>query len=186
MATEKFAKLTSHIHFLEWNIFRLSKLPISNVTYPTMFEYYSAIHMSKRHQKEFHVWQNIDKRKKKKAGFPIMDMGVDVSDLQFNNIVQSKYYRADNIITYGKLATFLSMPMLTGKSPKMTLIRTEHSLIDDDIGSIVDRGDLEDLLIKKEQFLQDVDDIKNVFKKLGCNTSWVQWYENSGKNKMIK
>lgn len=183
MAAEKFAKLSSHIHFLEWSIFRLSSLPISNVTYPTMFEYYSAIHMSKRHQKQFHVWQNIDKKKKKKVGFPIMDMGVDVSDIHFDHIVQSKYYRANNIITYGKLATFLSMPMLTGKASKMTLIRTEHSLIDDDIRCIVDRGDLEDVLINKEEFLQDVDEIKNVFKKLGCNTSWVQWYENSGKNK---
>ena len=183
MATEKFAKLTSHIHFLEWNIFRLSSLPVSNLTYPKIFEYYSAIHMSRRHKKQFYVWKNIDKKKKKKAGFPIMDMGVDVSDLHFKNIVQSKYYSANNIITYGKLATFLSTPMLTGKESKLTLFRTDHSFVDCTVQRIVDRGDLEDVLINNEQFLHDVNDIKIVFEKLGCNTTWMQWYDKFSKNK---
>lgn len=89
-----------------------------------------------------------------------MDMGIDVSDPKFDHIVQSKYYRANNIITYGKLATFLSMPMLTGKPVKMTLIRTEHSLIDHNIECIIIRGDLEDVVVDNEQFLQDVDEIK--------------------------
>jgi hypothetical protein len=121
--------------------------------------------MSKRHQSQFHVWKHIDMNKKKKEGFPVMDMGIDVSDPHFNHIVQSKYYRANNMITYGKLATFLSTPLLTGKSVKMTLIRTEHSLIDHNIECIIIRGDLEDVVVNNKQFLQDVELIKDEIKK---------------------
>jgi hypothetical protein len=104
--------------------------------------------------------------KKKKEGFPVIDMGIDVSNLNFNHIVQSKYYRANNIITYGKLATFLSTPLLTGKPVKMTLIRTEHSLIDHNIECIIVRGDLEDVVVDNKQFLQDVEEIKDEIKKI--------------------
>jgi len=156
---------SSHIHFLKWNIFRLASSPITRFTYPEIFEYYSAIYMSKRHQTRFNVWKNIDMNKKKKEGFPVIDMGIDVSNLNFDHIVQSKYYRANNIITYSKLATFLSTPMLVGKSVKMTLIRTEHSLIDHNIECIIIRGDLEDVVVDNKQFLQDVDLIKEEIEK---------------------
>ena len=161
---EKIAKLSSHLHFLKWNIFKMESSPLTRFTYPEIFEYYSAIYMSKRYQTQFHVWKNIDKEKKKKESFPVMDMGIDVSDPHFSHIVQCKYYRANNIITYGKLATFLSTPLLTGKSAKMTLIRTEHSLIDHNIKCIIDRGDLEEVLVVNEQFLHDVNEIKNEIK----------------------
>lgn len=161
----KMVNIASHIHFLKWNIFRLASLPITRFTYPEIFEYYSAIYMSKRHHTRFNVWKNIDMNKKKKEGFPVMDMGIDVSDPNFKHIVQSKYYRANNTITYGKLATFLSTPMLVGKSVKMTLIRTEHSLIDRNIECIIIRGDLEDVVVDNKQFLQDVDLIKEQIKK---------------------
>jgi hypothetical protein len=161
----KIINLYSHIHYLKWHIFRLASSPITRFTYPEIFEYYSAIYMSKRHQSQFHVWKHIDMNKKKKEGFPVMDMGIDVSDPHFNHIVQSKYYRANNMITYGKLATFLSTPLLTGKSVKMTLIRTEHSLIDHNIECIIIRGDLEDVVVNNKQFLQDVELIKDEIKK---------------------
>lgn len=161
----KIIKLYSHIHYLKWHIFRLASSPITRFTYPEIFEYYSAIYMSKRHQSQFNVWKHIDMNKKKKEGFPVMDMGIDVSDPHFNHIVQSKYYRANNMITYGKLATFLSTPLLTGKSVKMTLIRTEHSLIDHNIECIIIRGDLEDVVVNNKQFLQDVELIKDEVKK---------------------
>jgi len=160
MKIKNAVNLSSHIHFLRWNIYRLASSPITKFTYPEIFEYYSAIYMSKRHLTHFHVWKNIDAKKKKKEGFPVMDMGIDVSDPKFDHIVQSKYYRTNNIITYGKLATFLSTPMLTGKPVKMTLIRAEHSLIDRNIECIIIRGDLEDVVVDNEQFLQDVDEIK--------------------------
>lgn len=156
--------LSSHLHFLKWNIFRLSSSPNTKFTYPEIFEYYSAMYMSNRYQTQFHVWKNIDKNKKKKEGFPVMDMGIDVSDPHFNHIVQSKYYQANNVITYGKLATFLSTPLLTGKSVKMTLIRTEHSFINHNIQTIVERGDLEDVIVDNEQFLHEVNEIKNEIK----------------------
>lgn len=158
--SKKIANFSSHIYFLKWNIFRLASSPITRFTYPEIFEYYSAIYMSKRHRTHFHVWKNIDMNKKKKEGFPVMDMGIDVSDPNFVHIVQSKYYRANNMITYGKLATFLSTPLLTGKSVKMTLIRTSHSTIDHNVQCIIIRGDLEDVVVDNKQFLQDVDEIK--------------------------
>lgn len=158
------SRLISHIQRLEWRIHELSSMRYSPYILPTMFEYYSAIRMTTRTLKPFNVWRDVNVNKKMLNNFPIQDTGVDATDENFTHIVQSKYYKKDNIISYGKLSTFLATPLLVGNNKmKLTLVRTSHSLLDIKIREMVNRGDIEDVKICNEEFLYDVENIKNFY-----------------------
>ena len=131
--------------------------------YPMMFEYYSAIYMSHRYSIPFCVWSDIPSHIKQKSTFPIRDMGVDVANHTLCHVVQSKYYRNHHTIHYGKLATFLATPILTGKNMKMTLIRTDESRLDPYLTAIVQRGDIEDIQLYVDKFLEQVKIIEKKF-----------------------
>lgn len=153
-------KLLSHVNLLERNMYLImSRTP--KTQYPLLFEYYSAVYMTHKYLMPFNVWQDIPSHKKRNSCFPVHDMGVDLSNGDLTHIVQSKYYAKHNTITYGRLATFLATPVLTGKKNiKMTLIRTSHSYLDDFLMRIVKRGDITDVTLSNDAFLEDIDAIQ--------------------------
>jgi hypothetical protein len=121
---------------------------------PTLFEYYSAIHMSKLHQTPFFVYQDIPLSHKKAAGFPLTDMGIDLINDRFTHIAQVKYYGPKGRITYGDLSTFLATPVLTGQRfLRLTLLRTDHCHLQGEVKGIIGRGDLCDIALKERVFL---------------------------------
>jgi hypothetical protein len=120
----------------------------------TLFEYYSAIHMSKLHQTPFFVYADIPVSHKKLAGFPLTDKGIDLINDRFTHIAQVKYYGPKGRITYGGLSTFLATPVLTGQRfLRMTLLRTDHCRVHDEVKGIIQRGDLCDIALKESVFL---------------------------------
>jgi len=124
---------------------------------PTLFEYYSAIHLTKQFQTRFYAYQDIPESHKKNAGFPVYDKGIDLIDEIFQNIVQVKYYKKNGIIHYGKLSTFLGSPVLVGrKDLRLTLVRTHHSQLHHEIQNIVNRGDMKDITLCPNQFLHAI------------------------------
>jgi len=142
--------IAKHIYTLNHKMYRISNLP-------TAFEYYSAIHLTQLFQKPFHVYQDIPASAKQKFGFPIQDKGVDIVDEGFDHIAQVKYYRNDSVIKYGTLSTFLATPVLVGrKAMKLSLVRTDHSLIHADIQKIVMRGDMTDYKLCQKSFLESI------------------------------
>ena len=152
----------SHISYLEKNIKDLLKHPPNNLTWPTIFEYYSAIHLSNIHQKPFYVWKDLSPFQKKNANFPNTDKGVDITETSFTIIGQSKYYSENNTITYGKLATFLSTDKLVGRNDlQFILLRSHHSIIDKSIKQMIDRKDLIDISLNNNDFLSFCEEVKN-------------------------
>lgn len=139
--------LHSHLQFLSKQMTHINH-------HPTLFEYYSAIHMSKLHQTPFFVYQDIPLSHKKAAGFPLTDMGIDLINDRFTHIAQVKYYGPKGRITYGGLSTFLATPVLTGKRMiHMTLLRTDHCRVNEEVKGIIGRGDLYDIALKERAFL---------------------------------
>ena len=128
---------------------------MTHITYrPTLFEYYSAIHMSKLHQTPFFVYSDIPLSHKRGAGFPLTDKGIDLINDRFTHIAQVKYYGPKGRITYGGLSTFLATPVLTGKRTlRLTLLRTDHCKVNEDIKGIIKRGDLTDISMQERAFL---------------------------------
>ena len=140
--------MRTHLQFLEQRLASLTHLP-------TQFEYYSAIQLTKQFQTRFYAYQDIPESHKKNAGFPVYDKGIDLIDERFQNIVQVKYYKKNGIIHYGKLSTFLGSPVLVGrKDLRLTLVRTHHSQLHPEIQNIVKRGDMKDITLCSNQFLQ--------------------------------
>lgn len=140
--------LIPHLHFLEQRMSNIKHLP-------TLFEYYSAIHLTKKQQIRYYVYQDLPDSHKRDAGFPIMDKGVDLVDETWQNIVQVKYYGQKNKIHYGKLATFLGTPILVGrKHLNLTLVRTNHCKVHSEIHRIIRRGDLIDVPLSSRDFLK--------------------------------
>lgn len=139
--------LQSHLQFLTKQM--------TFVTHrPTLFEYYSAIHMSKLHQTPFFVYHDIPLSHKRSAGFPFTDKGIDLINDCFTHIAQVKYYGPKGQITYGSLSTFLATPVLTGKRMlHMTLLRTDHCKVHEDVKGIIRRADLTDIALKEKDFL---------------------------------
>lgn len=140
----------SHIRFLESQMCHVTHLP-------TLFEYYSAIHMTKIHQKCFYVYQDLPASHKRDAGFPLSDKGVDLMDETFHHIVQVKYYGAQKKIHYGNLATFLATPVLVGRpNLRLTLIRTKHSVLHSELERMVQRGGMSDVTLCSRAFLKSM------------------------------
>ena len=137
-----------HLQFLHYQMKSITHVP-------TLFEYYSAIHLTKQFQTRFYAYQDIPESHKKNAGFPVHDKGIDLIDEIFQNIVQVKYYKKNGIIHYGKLSTFLGSPILVGrKDLRLTLVRTNHSQLHPEIQNIVKRGDMKDITLCPNMFLQ--------------------------------
>jgi len=144
--------LLPHIQFLKQRMAMISCLP-------TRFEYYSAIHLTQLHNICFYAYQDIPISHKRRAGFPLTDIGIDLIDDTFNHIVQVKYYGPRYKIHYGKLSTFLATPILVGqKHLQMTLVRTHHSKLHSNIHQIVQRGDLNDIKLCSQEFLKSMKD----------------------------
>ena len=158
--------LLSHIRVLEWNMFALYYQKKNNITLPTIFEYYSARYFTEKYNRPYHVWGDIPPNQKTSNRFYVKDTGVDVSEDTFTHICQVKYYREGNVIPYGKLSSFLAMPLLVGRRDmRLTLFRTSHSLIDKKVLKMVERGDLEDITVDNDEFLSDVEEIVKTFQK---------------------
>jgi Restriction endonuclease len=139
-----------HLQFLQYQMKSITHMP-------TLFEYYAAIHLTKQLQTQFYVYRDLPDSHKTSAGFPIQDKGIDVIDATLQHIVQVKYYKKNAIIHYGKLSTFLGSPVLVGrKDLRLTLIRTHHCKLHPDIQKIVKRGDMKDITLCPNQFLQSM------------------------------
>jgi hypothetical protein len=142
--------MRAHLQFLEQRMAAIQHIP-------TLFEYYSAIQLTKQFQTRFYAYQDIPDSHKKYAGFPIYDKGIDLIDETFQNIAQVKYYKKHGTIYYGNLSTFLASPILVGrKHLQLTLVRTQHSWLHPEIQNIVDRGDMKDVTLCPKQFLQAI------------------------------
>lgn len=151
--------MDSHIHFLERKIYELGKHdhPLS---LPNQFEYYSAIQLSKIHQKPYYVWKDLTPLQKEMAGFPINDKGIDLAEETFTSVGQVKYYGEKQSIGYGKLATFCGMPTLTGRNLVLNLLRTSHSCLSSDIQGMVKEGRMTDIPLCTHTFLETCERIK--------------------------
>jgi hypothetical protein len=122
---------------------------------PTLFEYYSAIHLTKERQSRYYVYNDLPDSHKRNAGFPLTDKGVDLVDETWKHIVQVKYYGSKQRIHYGKLSTFLGTPLLVGQRHlNLTLVRTYHCKLHSEIHRIVQRGDLKDITLHARDFLK--------------------------------
>ena len=129
----------------------------SIVHIPTLFEYYAAVHLTTELQKIFYVYRDLPDSHKTNAGFPIQDKGIDVIDETLQHIVQVKFYKKNGEIHYGKLSTFLATPILVGhKNLRLTLVRTNHSWLHPEIQKIVKRGDMNDVTLCSNKFLQSL------------------------------
>lgn len=140
--------IQSHLRYLHYQMKSIVHLP-------TLFEYYAAIHLTKERQTLFYAYRDIPDSHKVHAGFPIQDKGIDVIDANMQHIVQVKYYKKNGEIHYGKLSTFLATPILVGKKHlQLTLVRTNHSWLHPEIQNIIRRGDMNDVTLCPEMFLQ--------------------------------
>ena len=141
-------KLAAHLHSLNRKMYTITHLP-------TLFEYYSALHLTQLYKKPFYVYNNVSSSHKTQFGFPICDKGVDLVDEQFSHIVQVKYYKEDRYIGYGKLSTFLATPILVNNNHlQLSLVRTNHSKLSTDIQDIITRGQLKDITLCNKDFLK--------------------------------
>ena len=141
-------KYAAHLHTLNRKMYMINHLP-------TLFEYYSARHLTRMYNKPFFVYNDLDVSQKAKFGFPLCDKGVDIVDEDFTHIAQVKYYKEDRHIGYGKLSTFLATPLLVGRGDLvLTLLRTSHSKLDRDIQNIIERGYMNDVSLCDKEFLQ--------------------------------
>lgn len=147
-----------HLHYLE-SEFELAKFLSYHQRLPVMFEYYCAMVMTKKYNTPFYVWKKLESHHLKKAleeGFPLQDKGVDLFNDSFSHIGQVKFYGEKTSITYKKLSTFLSTDKLTGKSLRMTLLRTDHSHLSNDITKMINKGVIEDIRVCTDEFLDRV------------------------------
>lgn len=151
--------MNSHIFYIQDMIKNYIKNnnPSHQHFLPYLFEYYSAIHLSKKLNKKFFIYNDINDIKMKNMdipyNFPKRDNGIDLIDNSLNIIGQCKYYSNNKYITYGNLSTFLATDKLIGKKFEFYLIRTEDSKIDSMVENIIDRGDMKDICLSKTDFL---------------------------------
>jgi len=140
--------LLPHLRFLESRMATITNLP-------TLFEYYSAIHLTKTRNTRYYVYEDLPNSHKRDAGFPINDKGVDLVDETWNHIVQVKYYKPKSKIYYGSISTFLATPILVGrKHLNLTLVRTNHCKIHYELTNIIKRDDMKDVTLCNRAFLR--------------------------------
>lgn len=145
-----------HLRFLQ-NEFQKASFTFQHHPHrlPVLFEYYCAMVMSTIYKDPFYVWKNLSPSQEKKAllvGFPLQEKGIDLFNDSFCHVGQAKFY-GKNTITYGKLATFLAYEKLVGKPLRMTLLRTDHSRLSNDIVKMVERGLVDDVCVCTHEFL---------------------------------
>jgi len=152
--------MIKHVEFLDKKI---KKLLTNNsnmiLTMPKVFEYYSAVKLTKRFDRQFYVYEDVFKYRKQNFNFPLKDHGIDVTDLSLNSIAQCKYYSSSSYITYGKLSTFLASEKLVGKKLDFFLLRTEHSKLDCLVKKMINRNDIIDIPINNNEFLEYINKI---------------------------
>lgn len=127
--------------------------------YPYIFEYYSAIYMTKLLKKPFFVYKDFSKESKIYQNFPVRDKGIDIIDDSLDIIGQAKYYSSETYITYGKLATFLATEKLVRKNLSFYLIRTDHCKLDKNIKSMVNNNIIHDIPLNNKVFLNEIERI---------------------------
>jgi hypothetical protein len=154
--------MIKHIEFLDQKIKLLIHKGSIDNNIPTIFEYYSAIKLTKRFNREFYVYNDIFKFRNKDFNFPQKDHGIDVIDLSLKSVVQCKYYSSNSYITYKKLSTFLASEKLVGKKLDFFLARTEQSKLDCLVKKMIDRNDIVDIPVNNNEFLDYIDNIKRV------------------------
>jgi len=137
--------------------------PTIHIDMPYIFEYYSAIHMTKLFNKPFYVYKDFPRQSKMYQNFPVIDKGIDVIDDCLEIIGQSKYYSENNCITYGKLATFLASEKLVRKRLTFYLLRSDHCKLDSDITSMIKNEIIYDIPINRFVFLKDIEIINNKY-----------------------
>lgn len=120
---------------------------------PCLFEYYSAIHLSKILNKDFYIYNDLTINCPI-YDFPKRDNGIDLIDTSLSVIGQCKYYSNNKYITYGNLSTFLASDKLIGKKFEFYLVRTDESNIDNMVKKIIDRKYMVDIRLSKQDFLR--------------------------------
>ena len=154
--------MIKHVEFLDKKIKLLMKSSIDNNNIPTIFEYYSAIKLTKQFNKEFYVYNDVFKFRKQDFNFPIKDHGIDVTNLSLNSIGQCKYYSSNSYITYKKLSTFLASEKLVGKKLDFFLVRTAHSKLDCLVKKMIFRNNIIDIPINNDEFLDYINNISRI------------------------
>jgi superfamily II DNA or RNA helicase len=151
--------MDSHLAFLHYQLHYLLKSEQNALTYPTLFEYFTAISFTKQFNKPFWVWKDIEPSKKMELDFPVIDKGVDITEDSFTDLVQVKYYQSGHTISFGKLATFLAFDKFSDHKVNLHLARTDGSRLSSDIHKMVTKGFLCDYPLSSEGFL---DYLKNL------------------------
>lgn len=152
--------MKNHISFLnsKMTFFKYNSKH-NNLFLPTLFEYYSSIHLTKILNHPFFVYKDLSNEIKLTNGFTIRDKGIDIIDQSTNFIGQCKYYSKENSITYSKISTFLASEKIVGKKLDFYLIRTNDCKIDTLVKKMIDRNDLKDISICREDFLHFISKI---------------------------
>lgn len=147
--------MISHISHLRTSIKTLMDCNNPRL-YPTIFEYYSAIEMTNRIGKPFFIYNNFSSIIKGSNNFPVQDKGIDLIEPSLSIVGQCKYYSNKSTITYGKLSTFLASDKLVGKKLEYYLIRTDECKLDSLVKKMIDRGEMYDIKIYKEEFIENL------------------------------
>lgn len=147
-----------HLISLEKNIYLCLTLKKSckKASFPSIFEYYSAIHMTKLINKPFFVYDDFSKEAKLNQNFPTRDIGIDLICDSLDIIGQSKYYSSKSYITYGKLSTFLATEKLVGKPLSFYLIRSDNCRLDNNVKYMIKNNVIHDIPLNKDIFLKDI------------------------------
>ena len=72
-----------------------------------LFEYYSCLILSEKHNKKYHQYAEIPGDYKENAGLPDKDIGVDFCDME-DTIGQCKMFSKTSTIGWGTISTFLA------------------------------------------------------------------------------
>jgi len=147
--------IRNHLQYLERRM--TERRMGARLNYSKMFEYYAAIHLTKLHEMPFYVYEDMPPAIKKEAGFPPIDMGIDLINDRFNHIAQVKFYKEGSRITYSGLSTFLATPVLVGRPHlQLSLVRTEGSRIHPYVQQIIRRRGMNDIPLEISAFLDRV------------------------------
>ena len=142
--------MQQHNQFLQRSARSISQR-VNALTTPSLFEYFSAYHLSNQLNTPFYVWKDLTPTQKEKCYFPNTDKGCDVADETFENLGQAKYYEKSTVC-YGKLGTFLGLDKYSGMKHSFHLLRSENSKLSKDVKGMVDRGNIFDHRLLESAF----------------------------------